>query len=103
MIPLTLLYKIQFSFTFRFCLNFLNTNKSMLMFLCLQINSFACEQCGEVRNFAEDKYIPIERAVSQIREEVPSLVELLRNRVDIMSRTRSELDALLGKVDQEKV
>ena len=67
------------------------------------MNSFACEQCGEVRNFSEDSYIPIERAVSKIREEVPSLIELLRNRVDIMSRTRSDLEALLGKVDQEKV
>ena len=69
----------------------------------LQVNSFACDQCGEVRNFIEDEYIPIERAVSQVREEVPSLVELLRTRVDIMSNTRSALEALLGKVDKEKV
>ena len=41
--------------------------------------------------------------MSEIREEVPSLIELLRERVNIMSKTRSDLDKLLGRVDQEKV
>ena len=68
-----------------------------------QVNCFACEQCRETRNFSEDQYIAIERAVSHIREEVPSLIELVRARVDIMSKTRAQLDNLLGKVDQEKV
>ena len=54
-------------------------------------------------NFSEDEYISIDVAVSQIREEVPSLIELLRDRVDIMSKTRSELDMLYRRVDQEKV
>lgn len=67
------------------------------------MNAFACEQCKETCNFSDDNYISIDVAVSQIREEVPSLVELLRDRVNIMSKTRSELDKLLGRVDQEKV
>ncbi len=67
------------------------------------MNAFACEQCRETCNFSEDQYISIDVAVSQIREEVPSLIELLRERVNIMSKTRSDLDKLLGRVDQEKV
>ncbi len=90
-------------FSFKVCKFYFLLALVISYFSVCQVNSFACELCGEVRNFAEDDYIPIERAVSKIREEVPSLVELLRNRVDIMSRTRSDLDALLGKVDQEKV
>ncbi len=67
------------------------------------MNSFACEECKNVCNFIEDEYISIEVALSQIREDVPSLIELLRERVDIMSSTRAQLDKLLGRVDQEKV
>ena len=67
------------------------------------MNAFACEQCRETCNFSEDRYISIDVAVSQIREEVPSLIELLRDRVTIMSKTRSELDILLSRVNQEKV
>lgn len=67
------------------------------------MNAFACELCRETCNFTEDNYISIDVAVSQIREEVPSLIELLRERVDIMSKTRSDLDRLLGRVDQEMV
>lgn len=73
--------------------------------LFYQINAFACEQCQELEtcNFVEDEYISIDVAVSRIREEVPSLVELVRERVDIMSNTRSKLDTLLARVNQEKV
>lgn len=67
------------------------------------MNAFACEQCRETCNFSEDRYISIDVAVSQIREEVPSHIELLRDRVTIMSKTRSELETLLGRVSQEKV
>lgn len=68
-----------------------------------QVNAFACEQCKEICNFSEDKYISIDMAVSQVRDEVPNLVDFLRERVDIMSKTRAELDELLGRVNQEKV
>lgn len=73
------------------------------LFIFRQVNAFACEQCKETCNFTEDNYISIDVAVSQIREEVPSLIELLRERVNIMSKTRADLDKLLGRVDQEKV
>lgn len=73
-----------------------------LSYTC-QVNAFACEQCRETCNFSDDAYISIDVAVSQIRDEVPSLVELLRERVNIMSGTRSDLDKLLGRVEQEKV
>jgi len=59
--------------------------------------------CREERNFKKDKYIPIDDTVSQIRDEVPGLVQLTRDRVNDISRTRAELEELLGRVDSEKV
>lgn len=67
------------------------------------MNKFACEQCRETYDFIEEEYISIEVAVSQIRDEVPDLVQLLRERVKIMANTRSELETLLKRVDREKV
>ena len=67
------------------------------------MNAFACELCRETLDFVQDEYISIDVAVAQIREEVPGLIELLRERVKIMAKTRSELDLLLTRVDQEKV
>lgn len=69
-----------------------------------QENAFACGKCRELRDFSsEDNFVSIDVAVSRVREEVPSLMELLRERVNMMSSTRAELDTLLGRVDQEKV
>lgn len=73
------------------------------LFFSFEVNQFACEVCREERNFKKDKYIPIDDAVSQIRDEVPSLVQLTRDRVNDISRTRAELEELLGRVDSEKV
>ena len=67
------------------------------------MNAFACELCKDIRDFVAEEFISVDVAVSQIREEVPSLIELLRERVNLMSNTRADLDQLLGKVDQEKV
>ena len=50
-----------------------------------------------------DRYIPIDDAVAYIRDEVPTLIQLIRERVDTISQTRAELEQLLGRVDQEKV
>lgn len=67
------------------------------------MNAFACEVCQETLDFVKDEYISIDIAVAQIREEVPALIELLQERVRIMAKTRSDLDQLLTRVDQEKV
>lgn len=67
------------------------------------MNAFACEQCKDIRSFIEEEFVTIEESVAQIREKVPSLVALLRERVILMSNTRADLDKLLGKLDQEKV
>lgn len=67
------------------------------------MNAFACDLCKEIRDFGTEEFVSIDVAVSQIREEVPSLIALLRERVNLMSNTRADLDKLLGKVDQEKV
>ena len=67
------------------------------------MNAFACELCKGIRDFVAEEFISVDVAVSQIREEVPSLIELLRERVNLMSNTRADLDQLVGKVDQEKV
>lgn len=68
-----------------------------------QMNRFACENCKDESNFSEDAYISVAIAISQIRDEVPSLMDVIRERVDTISQTRGELDQLLGKVEQEKV
>ena len=67
------------------------------------MNSFACELCKQIRDFAAEEFVPIEDAVAKIREEVPSLIALLRERVNLMSNTRADLEKLLGKLNQEKV
>ena len=68
-----------------------------------QMNRFACEDCKDESNFSEDAYISVAIAISQIRDEVPSLMGFIRERVDTISQTRDELDQLLGQVEQEKV
>ena len=67
------------------------------------MNRFACEDCKDESNFSEDAYISVAIAISQIRDEVPSLMGFIRERVDTISQTRGELDQLLGQVEQEKV
>lgn len=70
----------------------------------MQVNKFACEDCkSDGDGFAGDGYISIDDAVSYIRDEVPSLIQLIRERVDTISQTRGQLEQLLGRVDQEKV
>ena len=54
-------------------------------------------------NFAEDAYISVDVAISQIRDEVPSLMCVIRERVDTISQTRAELEELVGRVEQQKV
>ncbi len=74
------------------------------MYVCLQRNKFACEQCNQSGIcLVEDCYVPIEQAVEAVRNDVPSLMQLIRDKVDIIVKTRTELDSLLKKVDQEKV
>ena len=51
----------------------------------------------------EDRYIPIEEAVEAVRNDVPSLMQLIRDKVEAIIKTRAELDSLLKRVDQEKV
>ncbi len=51
----------------------------------------------------EDHYIPIEDAVEAVRNDVPSLMQLIRDKVEAIIKTRTELDSLLKRVDQEKV
>ena len=67
------------------------------------MNAFACDLCKQIRDFAEEEFIPVEDAVATIREEVPSLIALLRERVNLMANTRADLEKLLGKLNQEKV
>ncbi len=70
----------------------------------LQKNKFACEQCNQSGVcLPEDSYIPIEEAVEAVRNDVPSLMQLIRGKVDVIVKTRTELDSLLKKVDQENV
>ena len=61
------------------------------------------DSCKDECNFAEDAYISVDLAISQVRDEVPGLIDVMRERVDKISQTRSELDKLLGRVEQEKV
>ncbi len=44
----------------------------------------------------------IDEAVLKVRNELPNLIPLIRVRVDIVSQTRTELNDLLNRVDQEK-
>lgn len=67
------------------------------------MNRFACEDCKDESNFSKDAYTSVAVAISQIRDEVPSLMGVIRERVDTISQTRAELDQLLGRVEQEKV
>ena len=73
------------------------------IFFSFKVNQFACNECKTERNFEEDMFIAIDDAVAQIREEVPGLIQLTRDRVDDISHTRAELEELLGRVDNEKV
>lgn len=67
------------------------------------MNRFACEDCKDECNFTEDAYISVAVAISQIRDEVPSLMDVIRERVDTIAQTRAELEQLLGRVEREKV
>ena len=51
----------------------------------------------------EEEYIPVDKAVAQVREDVPGLIQFIREKVDTIVQTRSKLDELLKRVDQEKV
>ena len=55
-----------------------------------------------MQDFQGDQYISIDEAVSRVRDELPSLIHLVRDRVNTISQTRSELNGLLKHVDLEK-
>ena len=70
----------------------------------LQCNEFACEICKSSGNCSEeDHYIPIDQAVEQVRNDLPSLMQLVREKVDTIIQTRAKLDELLRRIDQERV
>jgi len=69
-----------------------------------QLNRFACEMCNMAGKCSEeDQFIPIEQAMEQVKRDVPSLMQLIREKVTTIAQTREKLGMLLNKVDQEKV
>ena len=70
----------------------------------LQRNEFACETCKSSGSCSEeDRYIPIDQAVEQVRSDLPSLMQLVREKVETIIQTRAKLDELLKRIDQERV
>ncbi|CAI8020747.1 hypothetical protein GBAR_LOCUS12381, partial [Geodia barretti] len=72
------------------------------LFFSFKVNQFACEHCRDDRDFEQDEFQSIEDAVRRVREQVPNLTRLIRERVEVMQETRTELETLLNRVDEEK-